>query len=527
MFLAKPNERFSNSTTMTAPIGGLNAFNPVSSMPENDAIVMRDFYPEPFGVRVRKGYAEHAVGMNGDVCSLMTYNGIDGTATLFAVDQTNIWDITLGGNIAGDTPFCESSFPYWQYTNMANAAGVSLIAFNGRDDGVWWNGTTLTRLIFGDGIVPGTWSGVNPADLIQPLVHKHRLWAVEKNTTQAWYLPPEQIFGAATRFDFGANFSRGGFLQVICTYTLDSGEGPNDYFIAISSEGEAVLYNGIDPSDATDWALVGVFYIGPTFSRRCTTKFGGDIAILTQYGMVTMNSVMKPASDSVLNNALSQKIQYLLSGLIADGSYRPGWEIASYSTENFMFINVPGVVPQNTLQLVYNTLTKAWTMFTGHQANCWGTSKDALWFGANGVVYRAWYGNYDGTKIDGTPGDAIVAECQQAFSYFGTPGLNKHYKMFSPTFSYGGKFKYRASANMAFNFTTLPAPAPLGESDAGIWDTSLWDSDAVWSGGAESDKQWVSITGVAYAAAIRVMIETNTPVTWISTDWLLEKGGVV
>jgi hypothetical protein len=49
----------------------------------------------------------------------------------------------------------------------------------------------------------------------------------------------------------------------------------------------------------------------------------------------------------------------------------------------------------------------------------------------------------------------------------------------------------------------------------------------VWSGGAESDKQWVSITGVAYAAAIRVSVETNTPVTWISTDWLLEKGGVV
>jgi len=71
----------SYSKTVTAPIGGLNAFNPISNMPESDALVLRNFFPEPFGVRVRKGYREHATGLDGEVCTIMRYNGIDGQTT--------------------------------------------------------------------------------------------------------------------------------------------------------------------------------------------------------------------------------------------------------------------------------------------------------------------------------------------------------------------------------------------------------------------------------------------------------------
>ena len=222
----------------------------------------------------------------------MRYNGIDGSVTLFAVDQTQVMDVTTAGDYSAGTALCASTNPWWQFTNSANPAGTHLIAFNGSDDGIWWDGTDLVRLTAGDGIAEGTWKNIDPKLLVQPIAHQHRIWAVEKNSTRAWYLPPEQLFGVAEFFDFGGNFNRGGYLQALVTYTYDSGYGPNDYLAAISSAGEVSLYKGIDPSSAASWELIGVFYVGGTFTRRCTTKFGGDFAMLTQYGMVTMNSVM-------------------------------------------------------------------------------------------------------------------------------------------------------------------------------------------------------------------------------------------
>lgn len=523
----KPRPQVSISRTVVAPIGGLNAFNPISNMPENDAIVLRNFYPEPFGVRVRKGYREHATGLNGAVCSLMRYNAIDGTSTIFAVDQSQVMDITAPGDYSAAVPLCESTNPWWQSTNSANPAGTHLIAFNGTDDGIWWDGTTLTRLVAGNGTDVGTWNGVDPQDLVSPIAHQHRIWAVEKDSTRGWYLPPEQLYGNAVAFDFGGNFNRGGYLQTLTTYTYDSGYGPNDYLAAISSAGEVSLYKGLDPNNAADWQLIGVFYVGATFTRRCTTKFGGDFALLTQYGMVTMNSVMSPASDSVLNNALSQKIQYLISEVITEGSYRAGWDIHTYAASNFILINVPGVVASQTFQLVYNTLTKAWTTFQGMLANCWATVFDSLLYGSDGIVYRAWEGTLDNVKLDGSGGDLISAEAQQAFSYFQEPGANKHYKMFRPTFMYSGRFTYKAGANMDFDFATLPPPASFSTSNFGVWDSSLWDGGDVWAGGTQSDKQWVSITGIGYAAAIRLGVDTASEVIWASTDWVMEKGGIV
>jgi len=202
--MSRPHQ--SVATTAPAPTGGLNALNPISNMPETDAIVMRNFFPEPFGCRVRKGYKEHATGLTGAVASLMRYNAIDGTSHLFAVDQVGIFDVTAPGDYSAATPLKASTNPWWQWTNSANPAGTWLIAFNGVNDGIVYDGTTMESLVAGDGVAPYTWKNVDPKVLVQPIAHQHRIWAVEKNSTRAWYLPPEQLWGIAESFDFGGNF---------------------------------------------------------------------------------------------------------------------------------------------------------------------------------------------------------------------------------------------------------------------------------------------------------------------------------
>lgn len=522
-----PVRQISGSTTIPAPTGGLNAISPVSNMSETDAIIMRNFFPEPFGCRVRKGYREHTTDLDGAVCSILTYHGQDGTNKIFAVDQSWVVDVTLPGATTVAERVCESANPWWQHTNFANPTGTHMIAFNGADDGILWSSDGLHRLIAGDGTATNTWGGIDPKKLVVPIIFQARVWAVEKDSTKAWYLPPEQVWGVAKSFDFGATFSRGGYLQTLVVYTQDSGYGPDDYLVAISSAGECSIYKGIDPESTDSWGLVGVFYIGSTFTRRCTVRFGGDVGILTQYGLVTVGSIAKPTEYSVLDNALSQKIQYLISEIVQEGSYRSGWAVVFHPAANMIIINVPGVVPSQTFQLAYNTLTKAWTQFDGMLSYCWFSIFDSIMFGGDGIMYRAWEGYLDNVPLDGDGGIYIQAEVQQAFSYFKLPGQIKHFKMFRPTFMYNGQFDFRAGANMDFDFATVPPPASFGIALYGIWNQSLWDDGDVWSGGSQSNKQWISIVGLGFAAAIRISVKSGADLIWVSTDWLMEKGGVV
>jgi hypothetical protein len=411
---------------------------------------------------------------------------------------------------------------------IANPAGTHMVAFNGADDGILWSSDGLHRLVAGNGTAADTWSGVDPKKLVVPVVHQSRLFAVEKDSTKAWYLPPQQVWGIAKFFDFGANFQRGGFLQTLVVYTQDSGYVPDDYLVAISSGGECVIYKGTDPETLDTWALVGVFFIGSTFTRRCAVRFGGDVAILTQYGLVTVGSIAKPTEYSVLDNALSQKIQYLISEVTHGAEDRGGWSVTFHAPTNMMLINVPGIDVSQTFQLAYNTLTKAWCQFEGMHAWCWYSVFDQLFFGGgDDVLYRAWEGYLDDVDLDGKNGRYIEAEVQQAFSYFKLPGENKHFKMFRPTFLYNGQFKFRAGANMDFDFATVPPPASFGIAIYGIWNESLWNDGDVWSGGSQSNKQWISIVGLGYAAAIRISVKCGASLIWVSTDWLMEKGGVV
>jgi hypothetical protein len=522
-------KRISNSTTTPAPVGGLNTFDVISAMPPNDALVLRNFFPSSYGLNIRKGYRKFAWGLVGIVKTVMSWRGTSGTNTMFAIDDDGIHDISLGGEVSL-TPVVLLTDSEVQYINFGNAAGVHLIGFNGTDDGVWYDGTTWKRLVAA--IAPATpvegeWGGVDPKKLIHVTAHQKRIWAVEENSMLGWYLPPEQVWGVAKSFDFGGVFNRGGYLQALTTWTHDGGDGMDDYLIAITSAGQIAVYKGLSPDSADTWSLVGVYFVGATFSRRCFAKYGGDVVFITQYGALSMSGILRSQDGSVLTTALSRKVQSLFSELTTEGSYRSGWQIVVYPAANLMMVNIPGLQLNQNLQVALNTITSAWTIFDGMDAYCWATDYDSLFFGGDGLVYLAWNGFSDDAEADGTGGDDIIATVQQAFNYFDSPGTLKHYKMVRPTFLTSGNFDYNIGINIDFRFNNVETPGSVGISSVGIWDHSTWSTEYLWSGGFKDNKYWSSVVDFGFAASVRMTVRSHVELVWTSTDFLYEKGGVI
>lgn len=520
--------QISKSTTLVAPVGGLNTYDPISTMNKTEAIILRNLFPASYGCQLRRGSRLHAGDFTGTVSTLMAWNGNDGTSKVFAIDEDGLYDISSVGDVSG-TPEEEVTNSWWQHVTMGNAAGTHLIAFNGVDDGLWYTSTGWTRLEEGNGTDTGTWLGVDPADLVQCTVHQKRLWAVEVGTCFGWYLPPDQIYGAATNFDFGPCFTAGGYLQALTTWTHDGGDGPEDYLLAISSGGQVAVYRGLDPSSAESWELTGVYYIGPTFTRRCWVKYGGDVIILTTHGIITMNGLLNSTDGSIFSTALSRKIQSTLSSLTIEGADRNGWELILYSPANMLIVNVPGVTVSNNVQLVMSTIQGGWAIFSGIPAACWAKDSETIYFGTSTEVYRFWEGFTDQADYENENGTNVVGYVQQAFSDFDSPGEIKHFKMIRPTFISTDVFRYNIGLNTDYTFNTVDGIGDFPErSTGGTWDTSEWDdSSTTWGGGTNVVNEWLSVVGMGFTGSLTMVVESASELIWTSTGWIFEVGGPI
>ena len=231
---------------------------------------------------------------------------------------------------------------------------------------------------------------------------------------------PDSIGGVASPLYFGGIARNAGYLQAMGTWTLDAGQGADDYAVFVTSMGEVLVYNGTDPTSDATWALKGVWQLGQTFSRRCFFKWSGDLLLLTQDGLVPLASALQSSRlDPRVN--LTDKIFYAVSQAASQYYNNFGWQIIYYASENMLILSIP--TNDGMEQYVMHTITKAWARFTGINAYCWVNSVDNdIHFGGNGYVGTFYSGFSDN-------GSNIVGNVQQAYSYFDNPGQLKRFKI--------------------------------------------------------------------------------------------------
>jgi len=521
MFSTPQMQGTNTISSVPAPIGGLNARDSLVAMEPTDAIVMRNWWPQPYGCSVRKGYQLWTTGLGATVHSLATLALADGTQNLYAWAGTNFYNITTAELTSPAATVSGLTDAPWQSVQMTNSAGAHLIALNGFDDAIHATSSGVARITAGDGIVANTWAGVDPQNCVQATVHQSRLWVVEIDTANGWFLPPDAVQGTFQKVDFGPNFSRGGFLLFLATWTIDDGNGAEDHLVALSSQGEAVVFAGTDPTDDTKWGLKGVYYLGqPVSGRRTYTKVGGDLVILTQQGAVSMaETLISTKVESAASKLKSDKIQYLLAELTSTNATIFGWQTLYAAPINMLLMNVPSLASSGNIQLASNQLINSWAEFTGMDAASWVVHEDLPYFGDyDGNVYVAWYGNIDDAGFGSVGGDGISAEVQQAYTYFKSAAQQKQVGMYRPIFVAAVPSTFQSNIVYDFQNTayTIPDSAALG--DVSTWDNSNWNTSN-WGGGLTVQRNWVQALGMGSAVSLQMSLRPINETLWVSTDY--------
>jgi hypothetical protein len=485
----------------------LNARDSIAAMDVKDAVRLVNYFCTPTDVVLRQGYTKRNTGLTGAVNSLMAYNAPAGTRKLFAGNGANIYDVTSSGAVGAAVVTGQTSDKY-QHVQFGTAGGNYLYAVNGADKPRLYDGTTWTAI---DGASTPAITGVTTTTLINVGLFKTRIWFVQKDTLLAWYLPSGSIGGAATSFDLRTIFKKGGYLVSIGNWTIDGGNGVDDYMVFITSEGEIAVYRGTDPSSITTFAIVGTFQVGNPIGYRCFEKYEGDLIIVTRAGLLPISTVLLSA-DVNTKSALTDKISSAISTLTNLYGSNYGWETQLYPQQNMLLFNIP--LTSTSYQFAMNTITKSWSLFTGWNAYCFERFGEDVYFGGSDYVGKI----YNDAKSDA--GSNIVGDGLQAFSKFGTEN-NKFFKMAKPIIYTDGSPAINLAVNVNYDNSTPMGIATNTATLAGVWDSGLWDV-AVWGGDALS-QTWQTTGSIGQTGGLAIVVTTKTDTfKWEATQYVYE-----
>lgn len=493
----RPNNRRAQQAvtrSMPAPTLGWNAVDPIANMKVGYAVILDNWIPRAGYVELRRGSRVWCSAAPAPVESVMVYRGDPvGGDQVYAVSDGDVYDATEDGTTFTSPVYESLSNSRIQYVNFSNDGGSFLICVNGEDTPFFWDDTDWDTLT-----ITGSSGSItlDPDTLNDVTMHKRRLFFTAADSLQVWYLATNAIEGPANLLDLGPVFQDGGTLNAIGTWSLDGGQGQDDYLAIFSNQGEVAIYQGTDPDDVNNWSLVGVFGIGFPLGRRSLLKFGADLLVLTTGGVQPLSQALALDRAQDDNVAITARIQNAFQVATSLYSTFFGWEAVSYERGSLVLYNVPTEELVSSVQYVQNAQTGAWCQFKGLNAMCWATTDQNIFYGGTDALYRWDVGVTDN-------GNDLECDLETAFQTFGKTGELKHFTMVQPVLNATANVK--PAIEMLVDFedrepTSVPTTTISDRSDVLV-----------------IRKDWTSVVGDGAWGAIRMKAVLAEDQTIVST----------
>lgn len=450
------------SVTIPPPVKGWNTRDPVSLMDEQYAVEMVNFFPGFGSVDIRNGQTlQNTLGTNAISLGTFKYGTTD--ALLVATNSGTLLNVTpgtgAGTDITGGAAITGSLMYFQQFKDRVFITGDFGLA-----DVYHWTGT--------GNIAASAFTGPGGDDkLLGPMAsYKNRLYfayraafvaATPRNgLLEIWYGGFDAITGALTQFSLNAIFRMGGYVSFIGSVTRAKDFSEDELFCIISSEGEILLYQGDNP-EASNWGLVGHYYIPPPCGPRAFFYFGSNLIIITRQGVYGMDSILSggfggKAGSSILNTSLDEIIKSAFVAAVNSVTLAQYddliWTGIYYPRGNYLLINIP-LSNNASEQFIMNTVTGAWCRFTNQNAFSWIVYQDRLYYvnPQNTKLMRADDGYLDADPIGGA---TRVCKLRPAYNYFGDRTLVKNFTMARPVMYQSEGMQLTMDADIDYANTT-------------------------------------------------------------------------
>lgn len=500
------------TTTYPAPKRGwIKNQSLIGAMPDG-AEVLDNIFPTAQGARLRGGRTKHAT-IGAAVKRIMSWKS-GASEKMFAAAETAVYDITSPADpdVAPTADLTSLTNGDWSSVQFSTSGGEYLVIANGADPVRHYSGTWATPTI----------NNVTSSTLSHVWAFKNRVWFVEGGEQSAWYLPTNAIAGAATEFPLRGVFTEGGALLFGATWSLDSGDGLDDVIIFVSTEGEIAVYAGTDP--ANNFVLQGVYRIGKPLSKNCTFKAGGDLAIMTEDGIVPVSEALRKDRAALQAVAITLPIEDAWQEVVANRSASFPFEATLWQTQTMLIIGLPGVTSNLPFAFVANARTGAWCRYTGWDVQSAGIYGDDLYFGdSDAIIWKAEDGGTDTTAE--YAGLWVPKFAEQ------TPN-----QKFAVQARFRGRASFEHNVGIAcFGDYELGQYVSAESSLVGAadtWGTGVWGT-FVW-GGANNQQyvsDWQAVTGSGASLAPAVYLPSNSPLKprleIIAADLLYHEGAIL
>lgn len=509
--------------SVPAPVGGLNARDPIIAMPQVDAVILDNMIPRKQGVELRKGWQYHCTAVGGGAAPVQSVFGYvapdSANNKIFCAAGGNIYDITTS------TPSTAvsgtgSTNNIWSTIMFSTGADNFLLAVS--PGAGYWTYSTAT------GWVNRTLTGTPPPNPTSVSVWKQRVFFTSANDPYIYYVNNvNSITGNTSPFNMGAQLRHGGGAQAIINWTLDAGAGIDDYMAVIGSQGDVVIWQGTDPSSANNFALKGVWYVGPVpTSGRFYSSIGGDVLILSETGLTPLSRLVN-GQFAEGDEGPADKIQNLLGPLVTSLRTTEQWNVQTIASEELLLIKLPKQSGDSFLQYGMNLSTGSWCTFSSMPMNCCWVIGGVLYFGMeDGTVAKAFTTSKDKVAVAGTGGDIIEGDVQTAFQDFGAPGELKKFGMARPVFTSAEQPQVKLRVNTQYSTASVEGSPAFVPTATSLWDTAVWNS-ATWIGASNTYQAFVGAQGMGYYGSIRMKVRGVPKTLFLSSHILVEKGGLM
>jgi hypothetical protein len=552
-----------------APLSlGWNTRDPITAMRPGFGPIVDNFTIERGVPRVRRGWRVWARGLPAQVEGLLSWNGA--SELLFAASGTGIYDVTAPGTV-GAPVVSGLTNARWSSIQFSASGGQFLFAFNGVDTPRTFNGTTWATWT-GTGVTGGvSWAGAAHG----------RMFVGNATQLSFYYGAAGAIGGTFTEFPLQGVAQRGGGVVAMTTLSGDGGAGPQSLTVILTSNEEAIVYAGTDPSSATTWTLVGRWRIPRLLGapHRCVVAYGGDALAVTAGGLLPLSALRSGADAQTVQEraGLTRRIAPSWREIADTRSALAGWAVTPLTGLGIVVVNVPW--GSASAQQIVVSEGGAVTRWAGIPASVW----------AEGLGGRAFAGDYAtpsetllepgalsplftftrtqaaGVQVaepsalapaahntggwgrvllygaDTSDGGAgIRSEGLTGFQALGAPGRTKHGKLVQAILEDGDGIirQVRAVTDWRVPQPVIDAlgpdadppslPASGGSGGALVWGVGSWGV-GVWGGapgGVTRAWRTASSEGHAMAVHLRMTSGTGRP-AWLGSNVVFEAGGPV